>query len=132
MIVELCHLATDLVAEMKQNEEMKLSSQDNKDFLNATHCTICKDVLETGEIRCRDHDHRTGEFRGATHQKCNINYFCNRFVPVVFHNLKGYDSHFIIKQAYAIAKEINNPTITAIPNSYEKNEFQYWFEFKVY
>ncbi len=57
---------------------------------------------------------------GAAHQKCNITYFCNRYIPVVFHNLRGYDGHFIIKQAHEIISEINNPIITAIPNSYEK------------
>ena len=56
----------------------------------------------------------------ATHQKCNINYFCNRYTPVIFHNLRGYDSHFIIKQAHSILKELGNPKIDAIPNSYEK------------
>ena len=109
MIVELHHLAEELVTEMKHNEDMYLSTQDKTDLHNATHCSICKDVLKVGEIRCRDHEHRTGDFRGATHQTCNINYFCNRFVPVVFHNLKGYDSHFIIKQAYAPSKRNKQP-----------------------
>ena len=57
---------------------------------------------------------------GAAHQKCNINYYCYRYIPVVFHNLRGYDGHFTIKQAHEISSEINNPIITAIPNSYEK------------
>ncbi len=37
-----------------------------------------------------------------------------------FHNLRGYDGHFITKQAHEILSEINNPIIDAIPNSYEK------------
>ena len=47
----------------------------------------------------------------AQHQKCNINYFTNRFIPVVFHNLKGYDSHFILKKADDICEKLNNPKI---------------------
>ena len=36
-------------------------------------------------IKVRDHDHRTSEYRGAVHSCCNINYFCNRYLPVVVH-----------------------------------------------
>ena len=65
-----------------------------------------KSLFHENEIRCRDHCHRIGKNRGATHQKRNINYFCNRYTPVNFHNLRDHDSHFIIKQAHEILRAI--------------------------
>ena len=42
----------------------------------------------------------TGKCRGCAHTKCNLDYGYKKFkIPVLFHNLKGYDSHFIIEQA---------------------------------
>jgi hypothetical protein len=121
MIIDMYNKSVESLGDMKKNTDMKLTKEDKYDFENPTCCSICKHPFEEGDIRCRDHDHRIGNYRGATHQKRNINYFCNRYVPVLFHNLRGYDSHFIIKQAHEILSEINNPIIDAIPNSYEKN-----------
>ena len=120
MIIEIYTKNEELLEEMKHNEEMKMGKQDTSDFKNATCCSIWKQGFKSGDVKCRDHDHRTGQCRGATHQKCNINYFCNIYTPVIFHNLRGYDSHFIINQAHSILKELGNPKIDAIPNSYEK------------
>ena len=70
--------------------------------------------------KVRNHDHRTGCYRGAAHDKCTINYFSNRLLPVIFHSLKGYDSHLIIKQSFEINNKLGNKKMDAIPNSYEK------------
>ena len=45
----------------------------------------------------RDHCHLSGKFRGAAHEVCNLRYKVQKFFPVVFHNLSGYDSHLCIK-----------------------------------
>ena len=46
----------------------------------------------------RDHCHISGKFRGAAHFSCNANFKISRKVLVVFHNLKGYDGHLIMKE----------------------------------
>ena len=47
------------------------------------------------EKKVRDHCHVTGKFRVATHWNCNINFQLTKKIPVIFHNLRGYDSHLI-------------------------------------
>jgi hypothetical protein len=104
---------------MKFNERIHMTEHDDIIFSEAQTCYLCNEEFE--EEGClstvRDHDHRTGAYRGATHSKCNINYFSNRYLPVVCHNLRGYDSHLIIEQIYQLYP---NKDIQAIPNNYEK------------
>ncbi|KAK5644551.1 hypothetical protein RI129_005851 [Pyrocoelia pectoralis] len=75
-----------------------LSKEQIESFEKATHCHICKNPFQPGEIKVRDHCHFTSKFRNASHNACNLNYKDSHIIPVVFHNLSGYDSHFIIKQ----------------------------------
>ena len=48
--------------------------------------------------KVRDHCHVTGKFRGAAHNKCNINLRLPKKLPIIFHNLQGYDGHIIFKE----------------------------------
>ncbi|XP_063934705.1 uncharacterized protein LOC135146499 [Zophobas morio] len=53
---------------------------------------------EQNNVKVRDHNHLTGMYRGAAHQSCNLNYKDICVIPVVFHNMSGYDAHFFVKE----------------------------------
>lgn len=63
-----------------------------------THCHICEKPFKAGDIRTRDHCHLTTKYRGAAHQLCNLQYQDSYKIPIMFHNLSGYDAHLLIQQ----------------------------------
>ena len=94
-------------------KEMIFGVKEREEFDGATECWICGGEL--GLDRVRDHCHLTGIYRGAAHNKCNLQYRKPKFIPVVFHNLSGYDSHLFIKNIGVTEGNIN-----CIPNNEEK------------
>ena len=74
---------------------MTISADQEHEFQATTDCHICGEVL--GADRVRDHCHLTGVYRGAADNECNINYKFTGKIPVVLHNLRGYDSHLIMQ-----------------------------------
>jgi len=117
MIAQLKLLGSRCVKEQKENERMIMTDEDEINFKNAERCYICDGSFSKANYKVKDHYHRTGNYRGAAHNACNINYFTNRYLPIVFHNLRGYDSHLIIKKAFDV---VGADKINAIPNSGEK------------
>jgi hypothetical protein len=61
-------------------------------------CYLCTNKFTEDNIKVHDHDHLTGAYRGAACNACNINFKLPNFIPVVLHNLSGYDAHFIIPE----------------------------------
>ena len=114
------------------NKPLKMTKEDEKDFQKAIKCHICDQQYTDKDIRVRDHCHITGKFRGSAHQDCNLKLRIkpdNIKIPVIFHNLRGYDSHFIMQQIGEIAKkhayknkrgEECHMNINCIPNNMEK------------
>ena len=47
--------------------------------------------------KVKDHCHYTGEFRGAAHSNCNLNYKITEDIPIIICNV-SYNTHFIINQ----------------------------------
>ena len=91
-------------------------------YKNSIKCWICQklfvenDASEAGgDDKVKDHCHFTGKFRGAAHRSCNFRFKKPTFIPVVFHNLSGYDAHLFIKN---LGTDKGN--IKCIPNTDEK------------
>ena len=104
----------------KNPKPLNLTSREEKDFQSARRCHICERKLfrdkETGKIlKVRDHCHLTGEYRGAAHNECNLKCKKPPTLPVIFHNLQGYDSHLFIKQLAKVSGDL-----TCIPSTEEK------------
>ena len=103
----------DIYTKFKFPKKMIYTKEDKRKFKEATKCWICKEDL--GDDKVRDHCHLTGMFRGAAHNKCNLQYRMPKFIPVIFHNLSGYDSHLFIKNL-----GVSEGNISCIPNNEEK------------
>ena len=72
-----------------------LTSSQLKEHKRATKCHIC--FKPFGDKRkVRDHCHYSGMYREAAHSSCNLCYKIPSYIPVVFHNLAGYDAHLFI------------------------------------
>ena len=68
-------------------------TEEEEQFQSSNICWICEKLIEDEKVR--DHCLITGKFRGTAHWSCNINLQLTKKVPVIFQNLKGYDSHLI-------------------------------------
>ena len=90
-----------------------MTNKDEEIYSNSQICWICKEELNTDKVT--DHCHVTGKSRGAAHNKCNLKLRIPRKLPIIFHNLQGYDGHIIFK-------ELNNfdVDISVIPKGIDK------------
>ena len=108
----------------KEIKPMNLTEQEEKDFKKTDTCHICNQKIEPSDkvYKVRDHCHFTGQFRGAAHNGCNINYKNSLNLNVFIHNLSGYDSHLFIGEIgnFITQSPNSNLSISCIPNTEEK------------
>ncbi|CAH1106890.1 unnamed protein product [Psylliodes chrysocephalus] len=95
---EMKKLAEDLETLFWCPLHIDISAEQEYDFQKSTYCHICEQPFEHDDKKVRDHFHLLpyNNCRGPFHKGCNINYQDSHVVPVVFHNLSGYDAHFVI------------------------------------
>uniref|UniRef100_A0A158P4N4 DNA-directed DNA polymerase n=1 Tax=Tetranychus urticae TaxID=32264 RepID=A0A158P4N4_TETUR len=73
----------------------QLSNFERHVFEASTQCYVCNKQLQDDKVV--DHCHLTGKFRGAAHNRCNLKMRLPHRLPIIFHNLKGYDAHLLIR-----------------------------------
>ena len=86
------HFNKNLIITEEEEEE------EEEQYQSSNTCRICKKLIDLDDEKVRDHCHVTGRFRGAARWNCNINLQLTKKVPVMFHNLRGYDSHLIFDE----------------------------------
>ena len=97
------------------NKNLIMSEEEEHLFQQSNSCWICKKLLDNDEEKVRHHCHGTGKFTGKAHWNSNINFQLTKKVPVIFHNLRGYDSHLILNEFDKF-----DVKISIIPNGFEK------------
>ena len=117
MLEEVDYCKTTMRKHFKK--PLVMSDDEVEMFKQADVCYICGQQYTDADTRVRDHCYVTGKYRGSAHQDCNLKLRLdpnNVKIPVIFHNLGGYDAHFIMQ---AIGKE-KKLDINCIPNNMEQ------------
>ena len=109
---------------MKDSDELK--------FKESTCCHICKAVYTEDDVKVKDYCQVNSSFKGSAHESCSLimKVYADKLkLPVVFHNLHGYDSHLIMQRISDIVKKhsykdkkgnLVDLAITATPTNMEK------------
>ena len=109
-------------AEMLTNKYSKVENLDFESIFETKECVICGAKFNKQENRSSWFCQFSGKSKGIAHQSCIKKAWINPKklkIPIIFHNLKGYDSHFIMQEIGAIIKN-KKMNINVIPNNMEK------------
>ena len=87
------------------NKNLIMSAEEEEQFEKSEIYWICNKLIDDNKVR--DHCHIIGKYNW----NCNINLKISKKLPIIFHNLRGYDSHLIFKELSKF-----NCNINLIPN----------------
>ena len=89
-----------------------MNQEEEENFRSSNVCWIYEKLIDDEKVR--DHCQITGKYRGAADWSCNVNHKLTKKVFIIFHNLKGYDSHLIMN----VINEFG-VNVSVIPNALE-------------
>ena len=80
--------------------------EEEKQFQLSNTYWICGKLIEDDDEKVRDHCHITRKFRVAAHWSCDISLQLTKKVPVIFHNLRGYESQLVFYETRKLYEKI--------------------------
>ena len=95
------------------NKKLKMAIEDENNYQNSKDCWICNQKINKDKHRARAHCHIAGKYRGAAHNECSSKLKIPKKLPIIFHNLEGYDGHIIFKEP----NNFDNIDIQVIPKT---------------
>ena len=93
----------------KHFKKSLVMTEEEENFRLNNICWICE--KPTDDENVRDHCHMARKYRGAAHWNCNVDLKLTKKDFIIFHNLKGYDSHLIMN----VINELDG-NVSIIPN----------------
>ena len=75
-----------------------MSAEEDERLQSSNKRRICDKLFNAVDNKVRDHCNVTGKYRGSVHSSCNINLKLTKEGPIIFHNLRVYESHFIMQE----------------------------------
>ena len=102
-----------------------LTNDEWLDFYSASCCYLCKERFDPTDPddRVKDHCHyplrpgQTSNYLGAAHSRCNLARCIDQRLPILFHNLMGFDLHLFFKDLCKSVPDLRK--IRIIPRSSE-------------
>ena len=105
----------DIYNRFKTPVPINMTSKDTDNYNLSTQCYACGGEFTEMDYKVNDHCHYTCKYRGAAHNSCNLKMKQPKSIPVLFHNLEGYDAHLFIKNL-----GVSSGDIKCIPKTEEK------------
>ena len=84
-----------------------MTEEGDEYFGNSPKCWICDNIYADGDVKTKIHCHIFGKYRSSAYRDCNTNVKLNHKIPIVFQNLKNYDSHLLIYELGKFYFKIN-------------------------
>lgn len=95
-----------------------MDAAEKRNHLENKQCEYCAREYDDINKKVIHHDHITGKYIATVCNKCNLQHTYERLLPVYIHNLKGYDSHFLVPYLMKYGCQISD--VSCIPNNEER------------
>ena len=102
------------------NKTIIQTNEDITLLYNAKNCYFCDEVLKNGDKHL-NYNYINNKLIGVSCKNCHYNYKKSlKNIKFIYHNLKNYDGHIILKNIDILFKKHANLKLTGIPITSEK------------